>query len=75
VPQTGYDGGVGYGGYGGNGFTAKRAIMQNSQESSAKQVQNACKYKITRMVDIYLNTKVSFSIIPRIIYSRASHQS
>lgn len=49
VPQTGYDGGVGYGGYGGNGFTAKRAVEQNAQESTAKQVQNACKYKITRV--------------------------
>jgi len=46
VPQTGYDGGVGYGGYGGNGFTAKRAIMQNLQESTVKQVQSACEYKI-----------------------------
>ncbi|XP_001944996.2 uncharacterized protein LOC100168723 [Acyrthosiphon pisum] len=41
VPQTGYNGGVGYGGYGGNGFTAKRAVEQNAQESTAKQVQNA----------------------------------
>ncbi|XP_015373634.1 PREDICTED: uncharacterized protein LOC107168663 [Diuraphis noxia] len=41
VPQTGYDGGVGYGGYGGNGFTAKRAIMQNAQESTVKQAQSA----------------------------------
>jgi len=52
VPQTGYDGGVSYGGYGGNGFTAKRAVEQNAQESTAKQVQNACKYKIKRLVNI-----------------------
>ncbi|XP_022180033.1 glutenin, high molecular weight subunit PW212 [Myzus persicae] len=41
VPQTGYDSGAGYGGYGGNGFTAKRAVVQNAQESTVKQVQSA----------------------------------
>lgn len=64
VPQTGYDGGVAYGGYGGNGFTAKRAAVQNAQESTVKQVQNACKYEIIRLGNIiYLNTQKSFSII------------
>ncbi|XP_060833558.1 uncharacterized protein LOC132917053 [Rhopalosiphum padi] len=41
VPQTGYDGGVAYNGYGGNGYTAKRAAVQNAQESTVNQVQNA----------------------------------
>lgn len=54
VSQTGYGGGVSYGGYGANGFTAKRAVVQNAQESTAKQVQNACRYKIICLVDIYL---------------------
>jgi len=43
VPQTGYGGSVAYNGYGGNGFTAKRAAVQNAQESTANQVQSACK--------------------------------
>lgn len=41
VLQTGYNGGVGYGGYGGNSITAKRAVVQNAQESTVKQVQSA----------------------------------
>lgn len=43
VPQTGYGGSVAYNGYGGNGFTAKRAAVQsvqNAQESTANQVQS-----------------------------------
>jgi len=52
VPQTGYDGGVNYGGYGGNGLTAKRAIMQNAQESTVKQAQSACKHKIIRWTHV-----------------------
>ncbi|XP_027849457.2 uncharacterized protein LOC114129034 [Aphis gossypii] len=41
VPQTGYGGSVAYNGYGGNGFTAKRAAVQNAQESTSNQVQSA----------------------------------
>jgi hypothetical protein len=57
VPQTGYDGGVAYNGYGGNGYTAKRAAVQNAQESTVNQVQNACKYKIIHLVDTFLLNK------------------
>jgi len=62
VPQTGYGGSVAYNGYGGNGFTAKRAAVQNAQESTANQVQSTCKYKILHLMDIILYTKclVSF---------------
>lgn len=42
VPQTGYEGGSGYIGYGGNGFTAKRAV-QSAQESTKNQAKSDCK--------------------------------
>ncbi|XP_025204875.1 uncharacterized protein LOC112601447 [Melanaphis sacchari] len=41
VSQAGYGGNMLYNGYGGNGFTAKRAVVQNAQESAVNQVQNS----------------------------------